>query len=219
MALVHLSDLNITNDFGTPQVNYISKQFARGHNDLKNMKMSNATDIPMLLYSIAHHARICRTTVNDKAMMKNKDTQRNYLNVENIIQRLIYVFQQDESIVNFPDSNLVLYMTADVIQTEEANSGFIISNLENFLNKTTSDIDEDINDTDSKLPTTYGENMQLYKQRKKFITNKILTLNAGNGNETKILKEYTQVTSNFELAATHLTSMLSHLQLNIDILT
>ncbi len=121
-----------------------------------------------------HHARNQRTTVNDKATMKNKDTQRYYLNVENITRRLTHAFQEDEAISDFPNSILILYMAADVIQTDEPNSGFVSSNLLNFLNEENT---FDVNDTDvdSKLPSIYAENMNLYKQKKRFVTDKILS--------------------------------------------
>ena len=216
MEYSHLSDLNITGNFGKPQADFTSIQYARGYCNLKGMKILNATDIPLLFVSIIHHARTQRTTVNDKATMKNKDTQRYYLNIENIFRRLINVYQTDEQIVDFPDTNLILYMCADVIQTEESSGGFILSNLNDYVNKVDT---EDVYDVDSKLPLIYNENMRLHSQKKLFVTDRINTLNNDKENKSKVAEAYKQITSDFENAATHLMSMLSQLNLDIDTVT
>ena len=174
MEYAHLSDLNITGNFGKAQVEYTSTQYAKEYSDLKGMKIQNATDIPLLFESIIHYARTQRTTVNDKATMKNKDTQRYYLNIENIFRRLIHAFQTDEQLVDFPDTNLITYMCADVIQTKESNSGFIFSSLNDYVNKVDT---EDAYEVDSKIPVIYNENMRMHSQKKWFVTDEINALN------------------------------------------
>lgn len=216
MEYPHLSDLNITGNFGKTQADFTSIQYARGFFNLKGMRIQNATDIPLLLESIIHHARTQRTTMNDKATMKNKDTQRYYLNIENILRRLINVYQTDEQIVDFPDTNLILYMCADVIQTEESSGGFILSNLNDYVNKVDT---EDVYDVDSKLPLIYNENIRLHSQRKLFVTDRINTLSNDKENKSKVAEVYKQVTSDFENAATLLMSILSQLNLDIDTVT